>query len=421
MVVFDRCRRWYIVEIGSDCNGDKLQLEASARWLEKESSNCIDQEIACPSLLTSNMQRNCLQQQQQQQQQVEDPLKRIQEEINEVTRREQELREGHRADTNGDRNGLNDLNDDNLSTGNSDDSGLSLSPTPVHSPSVSNLKDKLEQNGKDEEQQRRPYTILPNPKVLTRARSTPQLFHTSTPPRRFNPNPNQRGIMQKFIAARGRLSKLAANGGGQMGPGANVPQTMSTIASTKADPIVPSVDLNRSHLMILPTAISTPPAIERDSNGKPIRRGYVPVEEKIQRELRDLKTRECELKRIRKLNRNASQSDLLDMSYDAFESNEELSDGDSTDEPIYPLANKLRSTKSISELCDALTNSSLSPRETPSPLFESRSRGIGNGCGGGMRPAMSLAQLCDLDPQEAPSSHKLIAQWESLIQQKQQR
>uniref|UniRef100_A0A182RXS9 A-kinase anchor protein 2 C-terminal domain-containing protein n=1 Tax=Anopheles funestus TaxID=62324 RepID=A0A182RXS9_ANOFN len=353
---------------------------------------------------------------------IEDPLKRIQEEINEVTRREQELREGHRTGSE-DRNGL-DLNDDNLSTGNSDDSGLSLSPTPVHSPSVSNLKDKLEQNGKEsdqrreEEQQRRAF-ILPSPKTLTRARSTPQLFHTSTPPRRFNPNPNQRGIMQKFIASRGRLSKLAANGA-QSGPVANVPQMMTTVASTKADPIVPSVDLNRSHLMILPTAISTPPAIERDSNGKPIRRGYVPVEEKIQRELRDLKSRECELKRIRKINRNASQSDLLDMNYDGFESSEELSDEDNTDEPIYPLARKLRSTKSISELCDALTNSSLSPRETPSPLFESRSR-MGNGCGGGMRPAMSLAQLCDLDPQEAPSSHKLIAQWESLIQQKQQR
>ncbi|EDW26117.1 GL25336 [Drosophila persimilis] len=44
--------------------------------------------------------------------------------------------------------------------------------------------------------------------------------------------------------------------------------------------------------------------------------------------------------------------------------------------------------------------------------------GNGNGsasCNGGMRPAMSLAQLCDLTPEEAPSSHRLIAQWESLI------
>ncbi|XP_049540027.1 uncharacterized protein LOC125954075 [Anopheles darlingi] len=370
---------------------------------------------------------------------VEDPLKRIQEEINEVARREQELREGHSRGSNG-----GDLNDDSLSStsGNSDDSGLSLSPTPVHSPSVSNLKDKLELNEaaqlaakENEAQTRHQMTngsggggggggrqyILPQAKALTRARSTPQLFHTnvsSTPPRRFNPNPNQRGIMQKFIAARGRINKLAANG--QTGANVAAAAPLSAMASTRADPIVPSLDLNRSPMMILPTAISTPPSIERDSNGKPIRRGYVPVEEKIQRELRDLKNRECELKRIRKLNRNASQSDLLDMNYDTFESCEELSDEDNTDEPIYPLARKLRSTKSISELCDVLTNSSLSPRETPSPLFESRSR-TGNGCGGGMRPAMSLAQLCDLDPEEAPSSHKLIAQWESLIQQKQQR
>jgi len=32
-----------------------------------------------------------------------------------------------------------------------------------------------------------------------------------------------------------------------------------------------------------------------------------------------------------------------------------------------------------------------------------------------MRPAMSLAQLCDLTPEEAPSSRGLIAQWENLI------
>jgi hypothetical protein len=39
-----------------------------------------------------------------------------------------------------------------------------------------------------------------------------------------------------------------------------------------------------------------------------------------------------------------------------------------------------------------------------------------------MRPAVSLAQLCDLDDEnEAPSSHKLIERWESIIQENQQR
>lgn len=164
--------------------------------------------------------------------------------------------------------------------------------------------------------------------------------------------------------------------------------------------------------MISPTAISTPPVIERDSNGKPIRRGYIPVEEKIQKELRDLKSRESELKRLRKQSQVMSQSDLLELNYES-DMEGHLSDEDNPDANIYPVSRKLRSAKSIGELCEALTHTSLSPRDTPSPQFDNQQRG--------MRPAMSLAQLCDLDPEDAPSSHKLIAQWENLIQQKQQR
>lgn len=342
---------------------------------------------------------------------TEDPLKRIQEEINEVARREQELRQGHR---------LNDSNDDCISSANSDDSGLSLSPSPIHSPSVANLKDKLEAasnqiNGTNGHDGAAALTngsrqfILPQSNALTRARSTPQLFQIS-PHRRFNVNPNQRGLMQKFIASRGRLSKLASsnNSNSQNNTGAT-----NNNSIVRSEQHVSPIELIRTHILLPPTAISTPPIIERDSKGKPIRRGYVPVEEKIQKELRDLKNRETELKRLRKQNRMASQSDLLELSYDSGSAEEDISDDDSFDTNVYPSTQKLRSTKSIGELCDALTHSSLSPRETPSPQFENRPRG--------MRPAMSLAQLCDLDPQEAPSSHKLIAKWETLIQQTQQR
>lgn len=56
----------------------------------------------------------------------------------------------------------------------------------------------------------------------------------------------------------------------------------------------------------------SPPIIERDDEGRPLRRGYVPVEEKIQKELRDLKNRESELKRLRRINKlRQSQPDLL--------------------------------------------------------------------------------------------------------------
>ncbi|XP_058460733.1 uncharacterized protein LOC131436183 isoform X2 [Malaya genurostris] len=341
---------------------------------------------------------------------TEDPLKRIQEEINEVARREQELRQGHRR---------TDSADYCLSSANSDDSGLSLSPSPVHSPSVSNLKDKIEAVNSQQSASSihdtlangNRHLMLPQAKALTRARSTPQLFQIS-PNRRFNPNPNQRGIMQKFIASRGRLNKL------QSTPGNNV-NSISSLNSNhlmKIEQHVSPIELNRSNMLLPPTAISAPPVIERDSNGKPIRRGYIPVEEKIQKELRDLKNRESELKRLRKQNRVASQSNLVELCYESSDSGEELSDEDNTETIVFPLSRKLRSTKSIGELCEAMTNSSLSPRETPSPQFENRQRSAS-----GMRPAMSLAQLCDLTPEEAPSSHKLIAQWENLIQQKQQR
>lgn len=72
-----------------------------------------------------------------------------------------------------------------------------------------------------------------------------------------------------------------------------------------------SIELNRSPINITPEF--SPPIIERDENGRPIRRGYVPVEEKIQRELRDLKTRESELKKHNRMCKlRQSQPDLLD-------------------------------------------------------------------------------------------------------------
>lgn len=64
----------------------------------------------------------------------------------------------------------------------------------------------------------------------------------------------------------------------------------------------------------------SPPIIERDEEGRPLRKGYVPVEEKIQRELRDIKSRESELKKIRRQNRmRQSQPDLLDNIDDTVE------------------------------------------------------------------------------------------------------
>lgn len=76
-------------------------------------------------------------------------------------------------------------------------------------------------------------------------------------------------------------------------------------------------NINSSGMFISPTAQIAPPV--RDSDGKPIRKGFVPVEEKIQKELRDMRHREVELKIQR-------QKSLQ------YDSNHNLIDDDSRDE-----------------------------------------------------------------------------------------
>lgn len=74
-----------------------------------------------------------------------------------------------------------------------------------------------------------------------------------------------------------------------------------------------SLELNRPPAFMMNTEVTSPPVIERDAHGKPIRRGFIPVEEKIQKELRDMRSRETELKRFRRESLlRQSQPDLLD-------------------------------------------------------------------------------------------------------------
>lgn len=49
-----------------------------------------------------------------------------------------------------------------------------------------------------------------------------------------------------------------------------------------------------ANILLSPTAQIAPPV--RDAEGKPLRKGFVPVEEKIQKELREMRHREVELK-----------------------------------------------------------------------------------------------------------------------------
>lgn len=420
-----------------------------------------------------------------------DPLMRIQQEIQEVERREQEYR---RLISSASTVALGDNNDNEASDDNhndslqslspvppantslgsnddcnsnlpslalsvnsvkdddhhSDDSGISASSSPVNGVSA-NIKKLNEASTKQQQQQAQTitapstplpakehryigpncYALTPEPpqqKLMTRTVSTPLLSAIKAPRQQFTMSPAHKGVMQRFIASRGKLqlnnslnspshnnnsNKIFLNGNNAVAVlGLNSPSVLNTPPNTPMTPASALIGNTAAtqpdfaiRSPIVPSVTLSPPQIERDSEGRPIRPGYVPVEVKIQRELQDLKTRESELKKIRKIRQ--STPDLLD----SIEN--ELADSDSDDSEVEHCygPGKLRAAKSIGDMCDAAHNSS-SNSISPIPDYDKQQQR-----GGGMRPAVSLAQLCEMDPEETPSSKGLIAQWENLIQQ----
>lgn len=152
-------------------------------------------------------------------------------------------------------------------------------------------------------------------------------------------------------------------------------------------------------------------AIERDTKGRPIRRGYIPVEEKIQTELRDLKNRENELKRLHSKMNSRDEIEDGSSSYDDNDDDSEVN----FHQQWSPLNGKL--SRSIDALNEFAHNN-----PSPSPTSDAHRIPVPHPRGNFIRPAVSLAALCDLDPKsETPSSHKLIERWESIIQENQQR
>lgn len=236
-----------------------------------------------------------------------------------------------------------------------------------------------------------------HPKQIMRAMSTPFLMNGSSSvlhsntnggnyatSRRYTPTSGQKGIMQRFIASKGRLSLTPMNGN----------NNNNTISAVSTKPVFVSQPL-------LPPLMSTANLAE----GKPIRKGFVPVEEKIQKELKDLKDRENELKRLRK------KSSTYQLDFSSLDLSDKESDSESEED--IPMPGKLKAAKSIGELYEAMGDA-----RSPSPLQTS-----GPDSYGSMKPAKSLAELCDLGPDDtnlAPSSTKLIAQWENLILKKQE-
>lgn len=156
--------------------------------------------------------------------QKDDPLKRIQAEINEVERRERELREkknllsqlsegfGENAIVSFNSDSLHSSSmsekDTNDVSGISDDSGISSSSSPINGQSsnsrvpVKYVRSQTLQNNSTKQT------------PLSRAISTPQIF-VAGPGARFNPA--QKGIMQRFLASRGRIATNNSNAESPLG------------------------------------------------------------------------------------------------------------------------------------------------------------------------------------------------------------
>lgn len=181
---------------------------------------------------------------------------------------------------------------------------------------------------------------------LKRTTSTPQILETinqspltpdfspkmtngvissrSTPtPVRFATNPTQKGLMQRFLATRGKIYK---------------PKPVINDFSTP--PTSPNIT-SFNPLSIRSFNSSLEISIEPDDEPKkpPVRKGYVPVEQKIQKELNEMKERENELRLMRSQMLAKSQPNLLDIAND-------------NDSDIYDGASSLRSGTSSNTLND---------------------------------------------------------------------
>ncbi|KAH8295911.1 hypothetical protein KR018_000295, partial [Drosophila ironensis] len=332
---------------------------------------------------------------------------------------------------------VNSHKEESLDGQHSDDSGISASSQTLNNNSQGKkeqqqqLQQPLKLTVVTRQEQRyigpNCYNLTPEPpqqKLITRTISTPQLTGSAAQKRQFAFGGSTKGVMQRFIASHGKLVPSS--------PG-TMPLASPLISNGKVTPINQSSSLKlnpRSAMAFLdgngqvngngngvggsPVTLS-PAAIERDSEGRPLRRGYVPVEQKIQRELQDLKSRESELKRLRKINRQNTLKAVLDKIQLSTDDEADADDDDDSEVEHCYGPGKLRNAQSTQEL-DRNGNEEINHKPSGNRSLNATAYiANGNSNGNGMRPAMSLAQLCDLTPEEAPSSRGLIAQWESLI------
>lgn len=102
---------------------------------------------------------------------------------------------------------------------------------------------------------------------------------TTPTPLRFATAPSQKGLMHRFLATRGKIYK-----------------TKSDADDTLIPPATPTITLNPLSIKAFNRSLDIQLEPDDEPKKPPIRKGYVPVEEKIQKELNDMKERENELR-----------------------------------------------------------------------------------------------------------------------------
>lgn len=147
--------------------------------------------------------------------------------------------------------------------------------------------------------------------VISTTRTTPT-------PLRFASVPSQKGLMHRFLATRGKLCKSKSMNNDNSSP-----------------PVTPTITLNPLSIKAFNRTLEID--VDDEPKKPPVRKGYVPVEQKIQKELHDMKERENELRLMRSQMLAKSQPNLLDI-------------GNDNDSDIYDGSSSLRSGASSNTL-----------------------------------------------------------------------
>lgn len=253
-------------------------------------------------------------------------LDKIQREIRENLKREDELKKGHLIQENGNHSNRSSLNGTDVEI-----SANVYSATIIESSEKVSVPNGLVQNGA----------------IRTNGISSAQTEAPKTNGfRKFVPHNASKGVMQKFFKSRGRLG---------------------------VTPIQRNKEVNDNWYN---DTILDPPKVNPEK-GKPVRKNYIPAEEKIERELTDFQQREEELRKIRW----QSQPDLMAALEKEEHDESEWVNG-------FKDYKNPKHTKSTANLYQTDDDSRSQDSSAPSSL----------------KPARSLADLCDLSDEETGSS-----------------